>query len=447
MTTNNPVYLPGTHPRAQFLRLDAATILKRYYLCERSLVINQAAWIAGIAPVEVKMALARFLWEDAMTANVLRERVFELRYPSRMLEIAEDKSLIEIFDETLHASSAEAFILGLARVLKPSMLAAYRDYLDHADDLTDGPILRFMRLALQEKAEQIALLTRFAEAMLQAAPDRRQEAVAWVAALSESLIQAGGVSTKNPSALLEPVQLPERRDFQLAEVPARDPQFHLCHYYWPDIIDPNFSYGEGLRLQLRSAVSHLNEVWAVETGGAILHAFANDLDWEFIYDTARWTYDESRHARMGYERLRAWGFAPAEMPLGTYIFDSARGQSPVIRLGMLHYFETKNIGKKPKRAQSFAQYQDKMSQHDMDFDWADETIHAAYGRRWHEALRAGYPERVPDLETMRSRCDELVAAEIATATEAERADIRQVAEAMISRAEQIGLASVSSTRG
>lgn len=439
MTIQNQVYLPGLHPRARLMRLDAATVLKRYYLCERSLVLSQAAWIAGVAPFEVKVTLPRFFWQDAMTAHIWRERVFELRYPSRMLDIGEDKSLIELFDEAINAPSAEAFILSLAHLFKPAMLAAYQDYLDYADELVDGPILRYLRLALQEKAEQIAQLGRFANDMLAAAPERRQEAMAWVSALSEQLIALGGVSTKAPLNLAEPIKLPGRRDFQLAEIPARDARFHLCHYYWPDVIDPNFPYGEGLRLQLRSAVSHFNEVWAVETGGAILHAFANDLDWEFIYDTSRWTYDEARHARMGYERLSAWGFTPPEIPLGTYIFDSARGQEPIIRLGMLHYFETKNIGKKPKRTQAFASYKDRMSQHDMDFDWADETIHAYYGKRWHETLREAAPEGIPDLESIRQRCDQLVALEVAKATDAERAEIRRVAEAMISKAERIGL--------
>jgi uncharacterized ferritin-like protein (DUF455 family) len=384
------------------------------------------------------MALARFLWEDALAAEMLRERVFELRYPSRMLEIGEDKSLVELFDEVINAPSAAAFILGLAQVLKPAMLAAYRDYLNEADELTDGPMLRFLRLALAEKADQIAQLTRFAGEMLSAVPlAQRHEALAWVSALSDSLIQLGAVSIKTPPTLAEPIKLPGRSDFQLAEIPARDPSFHLCHYYWPDIIDADFAYGEGLRLQVRSAVSHLNEVWAVETGGAILHAFANALAWEFIYDTARWTYDESRHARMGFERLNAWGFTRAEMPLGTYIYDSARGQPPIIRLGMLHYFETKNISKKSKRTQAFASYQDQLSQHDMDFDWADETLHAAYGRRWHEKLHESNPDQFPALEGVRRRCDELITAEVARATEAERADIRQMAEAMMRKAERL----------
>ena len=139
---------------------------------------------------------------------------------------------------------------------------------------------------------------------------------------------------------------------------------------------------------------------------------------------------------MGYERLKTWGYQPQEIPLGSYIYDSARGQDPVIRLGMLHYFETKNIGKKTKRAEAFASYDDKLSQHDMDFDWADETIHAAYGHRWLDALRALHPDAVPDIDTIRQQCDALVAAEVAAATPADRSEIYAVAQAMLAKVEK-----------
>ena len=395
MADNRDRYLPGEHPRARFLRLDAATVLKRFYLCERSLIISQSAWLAGIAALEAKMTLPRFTWQDTLTAHALRERVFELRYPRRMLEIGEDEPLVEVFDESINAPSAQAFLLALHRVYKPALLAVYRSYIDCADDLSDGPILRALNLAIAEKEAQIAWLEGQAIAAFGSEPGQLQEAECWASALAERLEQVGGLTIGAPHTASTTVDLPGRRPFKLAEVPARDPRFHLCHYYWPDIVDPDFAYGEGINLQLRSGVSHLNEVWAVETGGAILHAFADDLDWEYIYDAARWTYDESRHVLMGYERLRAWGFALDEMPLGSYIYDSAAGQDPIIRLGMLHYFETKNIGNKVKRAEAFSQYQDRMSQHDMEFDWADETIHAAYGKRWHTALHQKFPRSDP----------------------------------------------------
>ena len=131
----------------------------------------------------------------------------------------------------------------------------------------------------------------------------------------------------------------------------------IAGFYWPDIVDPLYPYGEGMQLQLRSAISHVNEVWAVEAGGVILSAFADVLPWEWIYNSARWTYDESRHCRMGYERLMAWGFDPAEIPLGTYIYESATtadvADVPTNLLGMLFFFETKNIRHKPERARLF----------------------------------------------------------------------------------------------
>lgn len=430
------VFLPGDHARGQWMRFDAARILKRYFFCERSLIISQASWLAAIPSFDGKTILPTFFWQDTMTANALRERVFELRYPSRLLEIGEDEPLIAVFDQARNAPSAEAFVLSLARLFKPALLAAYREYEQLADELADGPILRALRTAITEKMEQVAALTTLATVMLQAAPARRAEAEAWVAALGQRLMEVGGVSV-TPPVTGASYEIPGSQPFALPDKAARDARFHLCRYYWPDVVDPNFPYGDGIRLQLRSAVSHFNEVWAVETGGAILHAFADDLGWEFIYDAARWTYDESRHARMGYERLKSWGYQPQEIPLGSYIYDSARGQDPVIRLGMLHYFETKNIGKKTKRAEAFASYHDKVSQHDMDFDWADETIHAAYGHRWLDALRALHPDRVPDIDAIRQRCDELVAQEVKAATGQDRQEIAQIANAMIVKAERI----------
>jgi uncharacterized ferritin-like protein (DUF455 family) len=428
-------YLQGTHSRGLWLRMDTAEILKRFYLCERSLIVSQAGWLAAIAPLEAKTTIPRFIWEMALTADALRERVLELRYPSRLIEVGEDAPLMGIFDEALHAPSAEAYLLGLARVLLPSLLAAYTQYAAMTDALADEPSLRFIRAAIDEKALHIAGATRFAQQLLAGAPERQPEAEAWASALSQRMLEVGGVSLGKPRAGTDPLALPGRRTFALPGSPARDGQFHLCRYYWPDIIDATYPYGEGIRLQLRSAVSHFNEVWAVEFGGAVLQAFADELPWEFTYDAARWTYDESRHVRMGLQRLQTWGYQPHEIPLGSYIYDAACGQEPLIRLAMLHYFETKNIGQKSRRAVAFASYADRLSQRDMEFDWADETIHAHYGRHWYTELRARHPQHVPEIEVIRERCEQLLAEQIGAATAEDHAAIRQVADAMIARAE------------
>ncbi|GAC1430783.1 MAG: hypothetical protein NVSMB65_04270 [Chloroflexota bacterium] len=420
-------YLPGRQARAGLMRLDTAALLKRFFVCEEALIRGQAGWLAAVVPFELKMALPRYVWEAAQTGDALRQRVHELRYPSRLMEAGGDAPLIALLEAARHAPSATAYLAGLTRVLVPALAQAYRAYLAVADELGDGPSRRFLEVALREKERQGGEMAVAVDAMLSSAREtERAAARRWTASLAERLAALGGIGLEAPRGGGEAAPLPGSVPFALAEVPGRDPRFHRCRFYWPDNVDPAYGYGEGVALQLRSAVSHLNEVWAVETAGAILEAFAGPLGWEFVADAARWVYDESRHAQMGWTRLRDWGFSREELPLGTYIYDSARGQDPIYRLGMLFYFETKNIGKKPKRAEAFASYGDAASQHDMEFDWADESIHAGYGKRWLTALIAhrGLPSRAFD--EVRTRCEELVAATVAAATPAEVAETRAV---------------------
>jgi hypothetical protein len=432
--------LPAKDPRARLMRYDTAVILKRFFFVEESLVRSQAGWIPATAPLMLKLTYARLMWEDSQTAEAMRQRVFELRYPSRLMSKEGEEPLIQLVDEARNAPSALAFYISLLEVFKPALQQAYREYLQLADTIGDGPSIRFMRLALEEKERQIQDLADFSPEMLgaaQASLRAEVEARAWAAALQQRLDGLGGIGL-NPgeSAQQASLELPGRKPFQVAQVPAREAAFHNLRFYWPDIIVPGFPYGEGLQLQLRSAISHLNEVWAVEACAAFTCGLANELGWEFVLDAARWTYDESRHCRMGLERMLAWGFDKGELPLGTYIYDAAKDQDPIYRLGMLYFFETKNIHKKSERARKFHTFHDDLSEHDMDFDWADETKHAHFGNLWlTRLLKARGQESDPKI--VRAKCHQLVDATIASASEAEKQEVLQVAQAITARAERL----------
>jgi len=426
-------------PRARWMRLDTAQLLKRFFFCERALLIAEAAWIPAVTPLDVKTSIARFIWQSAETAHALRNRVFELRFPSRLLEHeGADHALVTLFSAAKNSPSADAFLLAVGKVLLPALQNAYREYLDASDLIADGPTHRFLSLALSEKAEQITAFEKWSANALSRASGSKTEADSFAESLQSALTQLGGVGVDPAPALDAPLIAIGSKAYTVPQRPARDPRFWPCRFYWPDIVDPNFPYGEGLQLQLRSAISHVNEVWAIEAGGVMLSAFADVLPWEWIHDAARWTYDESRHCRMGYERLIGWGFQPAEIPLGTYIYDSASGQDPIYRLGMLYFFETKNIRHKLTRAQKFHAYGDSLSEHDMDFDWADETIHAGYGKHWLRELLSVRGEDPGAYDSIRERCGELVSEYVATATAQEISDIKKVSGALIQKAEQHG---------
>jgi uncharacterized ferritin-like protein (DUF455 family) len=434
-----PLFLSSLQPRARWMRLDTAQLLKRFFFCERSLLVSEAAWIPVIAPLDVKIGLARFIWQSAETAHALRNRVFELRFPSRLLEEqGADQALIELFSAVKNSPSVPAFLLSIGKVLLPALRDSYREYLEASDSIADGPTHRFLSLALSEKEEQIRSFERWAESALSANPELREASLAWTKVVADRLSQVGGVGVEPPPSLPAtgtlPGSLPGSQPYAIPERPARDRRFWPCRFYWPDIVDPGYPYGEGVQLQLRSAISHVNEVWAIEAGGVMLSAFADVLPWEWIYNAARWTYDESRHCRMGYKRLMAWGLDPAEIPLGTYIYESASGQDPIYRLGMLYFFETKNIRHKPARTQLFHAYGDMASEHDMDFDWADETMHAGYGKHWLKELLAVRGEDPTAYDQVRERCEKLVRDFVGTATAKEVADIKKKAAALLAKA-------------
>ena len=401
-----------TLPSARELRerIDTAQVLTRFHHLERALTIACGGWIAAVPRLEQKAALARAAWQCALAADALRDRVFELRYPSRLLEAGADAPAIAVYEAAIDAPGPDAFLRGLADVLCPALLAEYRDFLAATDEFDDGPTARILESAARDKEEQIAVLRGHVFGTVpETWPDELRR----------------GLAT---------LERPKGTPFRLAEDPARDESYFAASVYWPDVVDPSYPYGEGLALQVRSAVSHLNEVWAVETAGAILEALAEPLGWEFVRDAARWTYDESRHMLMGKRRLEAWGIEPGLVPLGGYIYEACKGQDPIYRLGMLGYFETKNIGRKRERAEAFRDMGDRMSETDMEFDWADETLHAEYGRRWLKRLLETRGENPEGWPAVLERCEDLVAARIARTTEAEQQRIRACADRLLQEA-------------
>ena len=72
----------------------------------------------------------------------------------------------------------------------------------------------------------------------------------------------------------------------------------------------------------------------------------------------------------------------------------------------------------------------------MEFDWADETMHAGYGKHWLKELLAARGEDPAAYDRVRERCEKLVTDYVSTVTLDEVADIKRVASALMSKAAQ-----------
>jgi hypothetical protein len=399
-------------PRAALMVNDAAHILKRCYLLQRECVLMQAGWLPGAADMAVKLALAESLWEDALIAHELRQRVLELRFPERLIAPDDDQPLLDWWRAFRDAPDGASFALGLAGVLKPALRDAYRAYLDLSDPLDDSPTRRILTHALADLEAQLA---RWGQAL--AGAERTALGETWLGGLRWAWDAAGQAPLLGPPRAAYPA-LPGRRPFEIARRAARDPRYARLNFAWPDRIDSARGPGDGLALQIRAAVHHANEIWATEMAAAVLFDLAEAAPPEFLDDAARWCFDESRHCRMGLARLAAFGFSPEHIPLDTFSYDAGAGLDALTRLGIIFYFETTFIHTKPQRAKIFFAGGDRLSAHDMDYDWADEQIHTHYGTHWLKHFLAQAGETRTPLD-VRAAAEQAVQRLLAQATAAD----------------------------
>ena len=78
---------------------------------------------------------------------------------------------------------------------------------------------------------------------------------------------------------------------------------------------------------------------------------------------------------------------------------------------------------------------DATSETDMEFDWADETLHAEYGRRWLRRLLEARGEDPESWPAVLEECERLVQERVERATSDDLERIRTCADALVTAAQ------------
>jgi hypothetical protein len=436
--------MQSANSRATFMVPDASRLLKRFYFLQREGVLAQAGWMPGTLHWETKLLWPEFLWQDSLIAAEFRERVLELRYPERRLETDDEAELIGRWRELLrNAPSDLAFAIAMRDGFKPFLRQVYSRYLDSADQIDDAPTVRILRQAIEDIDEQSARLAGLRHGWVEVY--QRAEihgAEQWSAKIKETLDAIGAEAfVRQESPEFHSVSSGQLggKPFAISRLGRRDPRFSYSRIPWPDSLDPSRGAGAGFELQVRQAQAHLNEVWAAEMASAVIFDLAEEGPAEFLKDAARWCFDEIRHCRMGYARFLEWGFTKAEMPMGSFSYDIGAKVDAVTRLGIIFYFETSFIHTKSERTKSFAEFGDRTSSHDMDFDWADELIHTYYGKKWLEYFleKRGLGAKPHDIK---KRAEDAVKQCRAEATEEERQRVYELYQSTMERARSLARA-------
>jgi uncharacterized ferritin-like protein (DUF455 family) len=289
--------------------------------------------------------------------------------------------------EKLPSTESDAeFLGGVYRVVKPGILAAVERYLENSDPLDDAPSHRFMRLVVEELRDE---QREFEVVWAQLPRADRAGAAVWEEWVREALAAAGDVAGRDSGApLLARQGLSDRPRYTIPMLPKRDPR------WLPAVTQvPPRPPRTPQEQQVWVAIDHVNELWACELPAAFIWHHAN-MPWALYYDTARWAYDEMRHAMMGERRLLAYGFElGVDVPMvPDHWMGVASRDGLEAMLFLVHGLEQGGPKWKAQLRSELWAMGDPVSSVDCDYDWADESGHIRYGQDWIKALLPDMPK-------------------------------------------------------
>ena len=366
---------------------EASTLQSRLYRIIRETMRAMAGRISGIASWEAKKLLARHIWLDAEHANAIRQRVLELRFPRVDVDLDGDKALLSVLAKLPSTNTDTEFLAGVYRVVKPALLDAIERYLRQSDPLDDAPSHRGLRFVVDELRDEL----REFESVWQGLPGaEREQSTHWQGWVNDASANAGGFFGRDSGTpLLRREGFSDRPRYVIPMIPKRDPG------WLPAVTQvPPRSPRTPQEQQVWVAIDHVNELWACELPSAMIWHHEN-LPWPLYYDTARWAYDEMRHAMLGERRLLAYGFKiGVDVPMvpDHWMGVAARGGLEAM-LFVVHGLEQGGPKWKAQLKSELWRMGDPYSSQDCDYDWADEAGHIRYGQDWIKTLFPTMPKQ------------------------------------------------------
>src|ERR1035437_3853148 len=284
---------------------ECAQYVMRLAAVKKQCVLIAAARMPDTPELELKVALAKWMWEDATQFRLLEERLTELRSNKFAIDKVLDYQLGDLLGEILGSPGSLELCVGLFDVLSPAISEAIRIYLAETQPLVDAPTIRILKGILAEEKERLELGCRFVSVLA-----RKKGGIAirseWKEHFGRFLAAARGILGRDS---LAPEFLPPAPRASPAYRPshdvARDQRFTVVI---PKVCPKAFADD----LLRRTMWSRSQELSVAETVALILYEW-EDLPSEAIVDLARQCWDETRHALFGQVALEQQGIPLARV--------------------------------------------------------------------------------------------------------------------------------------
>jgi uncharacterized ferritin-like protein (DUF455 family) len=356
----------------------------RYAWLEKQAMELGLVWLNPTPEWEMKEALSLHVYLDSEHVSALRTRVSEMRNPPPRMDVCPAPALQAFVDELLTAGDTLEKVVGLYGVLKPKLIAAYRQHMELAHPLVDHPTRRMLQHILLDE-EDVMRWGEAAIAALTASPEAAARAERWSAHLNAYLQAAGGVMGDGaPQVELPPsrVKAPFAPDF----FPARDERFTQ---QWNFIFPPHeVARAEGVPAEEKTLALMCKRALEMDVPEVMARMIceAQDQPWQYYLDMCRQLWDEARHAMMGTVYLQSHGIDWQQIPLHPgFSLRLNQHMSAAEAHAVLYAIEQSlmpaTTGKRYEW-ETAAQTQDALATLFQDFDWADEVLHVRIGRQW-----------------------------------------------------------------
>lgn len=356
--------------------------MKRFHYSFKRLHEILIARLTAEPIYELKMAFSLHAHYCAEHVAAIANRVGEMRNPPLGLEEIPDENLEILFDEILSAPSTEELIVGVYQKAIPALLAALQQYNAETNPLVDQPSVRIFRFALLELQE----MRVYGEAALDCLVDKKTEAaIAEWTKLLDALLELG-ITGDPAKKKARAGRLHSKSKYVFDRIPKRDERFKDS--YNAGVNAEAFLYNPDFPADAKTLVmfyKRLREIDVPEMMASIIHETPGK-PWRFYQDLTRQLWDEARHAMMGEVGFIAAGVDWRQIPVNfTWSLNLNTQLTPIERHAVLFFIEQGLMPKTGKRYEWEVSTDsgNPLSMTIQDFDWADEVLHAAIGRRWY----------------------------------------------------------------
>src|SRR6266849_7976009 len=132
---------------------QSVTYIMNYRYAEERMMRMMAGWIALTPELEVKLEMARQVYEDALHTDMLGKRLGELRSQAQVSTPANEAfvTFMNAIEDKEEWGDTIERLVGIYRVLKPHLISHYSSHVAALNPVYEPPTLRILERLVQDE--------------------------------------------------------------------------------------------------------------------------------------------------------------------------------------------------------------------------------------------------------------------------------------------------------